>query len=116
LVHQRRDELDLAVDQFNTVINFAPAYPAAYASRGAIRAGRGELPEALTDFQRAIRLYEQQITELNDKISYAESHPQSRYAQADRVRAERDIGRVEALIRGAQEHVTIVESSLRATQ
>ena len=113
LVFQLQGKLDLALEQFEKAIKIVPQYPAAYKSRGTIRIERMELADALSDFQQAIRLYEQQIKQLDARIAFAEAHLQSRFAQADRKRAEKEKQDIEQQIKIAEASKAAVEQELR---
>jgi tetratricopeptide (TPR) repeat protein len=112
-VFRQRDQVDLALAQFDKVVRINSRYGDAYLSRGDIRAERRQFPEALIDYQKAIETYEQQIKGLNAAIALAETRPQSRLMQAEKKRAERDKSRVEAILERARRYKSEVEDLIK---
>jgi tetratricopeptide (TPR) repeat protein len=113
LVFGAQGKIDLALAQFEKVIAIVPQYATAYTSRAAIRAQRSQLTEAISDFQRAIGLYEQQLKQLDSRIAFADAHPQSRAAQVDRKRAEKDKEDTQRLMKSAQLYKAAIEEDIR---
>lgn len=111
-VFRDQGDNDKALAQFEKVIRIAPQHADAYFSRASIRAERRQLFEAFADLQKAIQLYEQQVRGLDAKVAYAGDHPQSRFAQAERKRAERDKVRVADMLGRARQYKTEVEEEM----
>jgi tetratricopeptide (TPR) repeat protein len=112
-VYRRQNQTDLALEQFDKVIRLRPGFGDAYLSRGDIHAERRLLIDARTDYQKAVGAYEAQLRDLNASIAFAEAHSQSRAAQAQKKRDERDKARVEALLAAARRSLLQVEEGLR---
>ncbi len=73
---------DAALAQFEKVLRINSLYGDAYFSRGTIRLERRQLADALSDYTRAIRIYEGQVALINAQVRKAESRGLSRKVQA----------------------------------
>jgi Tfp pilus assembly protein PilF len=111
-VYWRQNETDLALEQFEKVIRLRPGFGDAYLARADIHAQRRLFVDAHADYQKAISAFEAQIKNLNTSIAVAEAHIQSRAAQAQKKRDERDKERTEALLATAQHSLAQVEDDL----
>jgi tetratricopeptide (TPR) repeat protein len=100
-VLQRELDVDGALNRFDRAIRFAPSYADAYLSRATIRADRRQTADAVSDLDRSIQLFDQQIAVADTAIEYAKAHPQSRAAQATARRSERDKQRIQIARQGA---------------
>src|SRR5262249_31364334 len=112
-VYWRQNQTDLALEQFDKVIRLRPGFGDAYLARGDIHAERRLFTDARTDYEKAIGAYEAQLKYLNASIAFAEAHSQSRAAQAQKNRDERDKARTEALLATARHSLAQVEDDLR---
>src|SRR5262249_49614853 len=113
-VFRQIDQNDLAVTEFDKVIAMQPRYGDAYLSRGDIRADRRQFADALSDYDKAIAVYEDQIKSFNAAIAVAEGRGQSRVMQAEKRRAERDKARVEAVLKRALENKSDIQKQLNS--
>ncbi len=110
LLLSRRGDLDSALPLINKVISLR-SDGAAYLERGRIRLQRRQFGDALADFRQAIALFEQQKADLAVRINDAPA--QSRYAQADRARAQQEKQETEGLILRAEEYQAAAEKENR---
>jgi tetratricopeptide (TPR) repeat protein len=112
-VYRQRDRNDEAIAQFDKVTRLQPDYGDAHLARGDIRAERRQFVEALVDYNKAIVAYEQQLKYLNAAIAAAEAKSESRVAQAEKKRTERDKARVEVVMEHARKAKAEVENALK---
>jgi tetratricopeptide (TPR) repeat protein len=78
----RQNNPDAALAQFEKVLRINSLYGDAYFSRGTIRLERRQLADAISDYIRAVRIYEGQIALINADIRKAQSRGLSRKVQA----------------------------------
>lgn len=112
-VYRQQSKTDLAVAQFDKVIRMQPRFGDAYVSRGDIRAEQQLFTEALTDYQRAIDSYEEQLKSFNAIIANLESRGSSRAIAAEKKRTERDKARVEAIRERVRKFKSEIEDTLK---
>ena len=87
IILSREGNMDGALARFNDVIKDKPDdYAGAYLARAGIRFNRGQSSEALNDFNRAIGIFQQQISALDTKARTDESKGRQRKAEAERKR------------------------------
>jgi tetratricopeptide (TPR) repeat protein len=88
----RRGDLDAALMQYETVLRFQQIimppreFPDAYLFRGAIRATRQEFAQAISDYNRAIEIYDRQIKSLNAEVETSDSTGLKQKAEIERRR------------------------------
>ena len=111
-VYWRQNQTDLAMEQFEKVIRLRPGFGDAYLARGDIYAGRRLFIDARADYEKAVGTYEAQIRNLNKSIAMADAHSQSRVAQAQKKRDQRDKERTEALLATARHSLAQLEDGL----
>src|SRR5262249_390581 len=84
----RQGDPDGALPRFDQVIRENPAtYAGAYVGRAPIRFNRRQFVDALSDFDRAISIFQKQIADLEMKAITDESKGRQRKSEAERRRA-----------------------------
>jgi tetratricopeptide (TPR) repeat protein len=87
IILYREGNVDGALARFNEVIKDKPDdYAGAWLARAGIRSSRGQFADALTDYNRAIGIFQQQIAALDAKAIMDESKGRQRKAEAERKR------------------------------
>ncbi|HYR87852.1 MAG TPA: tetratricopeptide repeat protein [Terriglobia bacterium] len=97
---------DAALAQFEKVLRINSLYGDAYFSRGTIRLERRQLTDAISDYTRAIRIYEGQVALIGADIRKAESRGLSRKVQA----LTKKRRRLEETLQNARDYRTAAEA------
>jgi len=96
MVLLREGDADGALARFDQVLREHPAeYPEAYMARATIRVNRRQFADAVTDYTRAMGIFEKQLPELEKRATTAESRGRLRKAFAERTRKSGIEGRLE---------------------
>lgn len=91
----REGKTDLALSQFEKVLSRNQAHADAYFSRAAIRVQRRQFGDAIADYNRALGIYDAQLTEIGKSIEQYEDRGLARKVEAELRKKERLEGIIE---------------------